>query len=136
MNAKLMAALGAALLLSTPVLAQNSPGAAPTRNTCLMVGQIWSWRAPNDRTLIVEDNWHNKFKLTLMVPCQNLTFKERVGFKAFGGTQLSCLSKGDSVFVRNPGFPQNCPIREIVPYTPQMEQMDKAAEAAKQQQSP
>lgn len=133
MKAILMAALGAALVLSMPALAQSPPGPPSTQNSCLMVGQIWSWRAPNDRTLIVEDNWHHKFKLTLMVQCLNLTFKERVGFKAFGGTQLSCLSKGDTVFVRNPGFPQRCPIRDIVPYTPQMEQMDKAAEAAKQQ---
>ena len=57
----------------------------------------------------------------------NLTFKERVGFKAFGGTELSCLSKGDSVLVREPGFPQRCPIVDIVPYTPQMEAADKAA---------
>src|SRR5262249_35465463 len=96
--------------------------------------QIWSWNAPNDKTLIVEDNWHQKFKLTLMSPCINLTFKERVGFKAFGGTQLSCLSKGDDVLVRNPGFPQRCPIADIVPYTAQMEQADKAAAAAKEQQ--
>jgi hypothetical protein len=122
MNGKLFSLLGLALLATAPATAAPS---------CLMVGQIWSWNAPDNKTLIVEDNWHSKWKLSLMGTCINLTFKERVGFKAFGGTQLSCLSKGDDVLVRNPGFPQRCPISDIVPYTPQMEAADKAAAAAK-----
>jgi hypothetical protein len=124
MNIKLFSALAVAALAATPVLAAPS---------CLQLGQIYSWNAPDNKTLIVEDNWHQKFKLSLMGYCQNLTFKERIGFKAFGGTQLSCLSKGDYVLVRDPGFPQRCPIMDIVPYTPQMEAADKAAKAAKQQ---
>ncbi|HKD21441.1 MAG TPA: DUF6491 family protein [Rhizomicrobium sp.] len=124
MNIKLFSALAVAALAATPVLAAPS---------CLQLGQIYSWNALDNKTLIVEDNWHQKFKLSLMVYCQNLTFKERIGFKAFGGTQLSCLSKGDYVLVRDPGFPQRCPIMDIVPYTPQMEAADKAAKAAKQQ---
>jgi hypothetical protein len=122
MKIKLFSVLGLAALASAPALAAPS---------CLQIGQIYSWNALNDKTLIVEDNWHSKFKLSLMVPCQNLTFKERVGFKSFGGTQLSCLSRGDDVLVRDPGFPQRCPITDIVPYTPQMEAADKAAAAAK-----
>src|SRR5579863_6608928 len=117
MKTGLLVALGAALILSTPAWAER---------TCLAIGQIYSWDARNDKTLIVEDNFHQKFKLSLMVPCVNLKFKERVGFKSIGGTQLSCLSRGDEVFVHDPGFPQRCPIIDIVPYTPQMEQADKA----------
>lgn len=123
MNIKLFSALAVAALAATPVLAAPS---------CLQLGQIYSWNALDNKTLIVEDNWHQKFKLSLMGYCQNLTFKERIGFKAFGGTQLSCLSKGDDVLVRDPGFPQRCPIIDIVPYTPQMEAADKAAKAAKE----
>ena len=127
MNIKLLSAAGCVVagLCAQPALA------APA---CLRLGEIYSWNALDNKTLIVEDNWHQKFKLSLMVYCQNLTFKERIGFKAFGGTQLSCLSKGDDILVRNPGFPQRCPIVDIVPYTPQMEAADKAAKAAKEQQ--
>ena len=125
MKTTLLAALGAAILISAPAWAERS---------CLEIGQIYNWKAPDNKTLIVEDNWHKKFKVSLMVSCQDLTFKERVGFKSFGGTELSCLSKGDDVLVRNLGFPQRCPITDIVPYTPQMEQADKAAAAAKAQQ--
>jgi len=123
MNMKLLGMLGVTLLAAAPAYAAPS---------CLQIGQIWNWNALNDKTLIVEDNWHQKWKLTLMVSCINLTFKERVAFQTVGGfTGLSCLSKGDNVMIRNPGFPQRCPITDIVPYTPQMEAADKAAATAK-----
>ncbi|HUO91607.1 MAG TPA: DUF6491 family protein [Rhizomicrobium sp.] len=129
MNIKLFSAVGVAVLVSAPAMAAPS---------CLQIGQIYSWNAVNDKTLIVEDNWHQKWKLSLMAPCINLTFKERVGFQSIGGFGgLTCLSKGDNVIVRNPGFPQRCPITSIVAYTPQMEAADKAAAAArKAQQNP
>lgn len=127
------------ILLATGLLATGlwaaliAPAAAAP--SCLEIGQIYNWHANDDKTLIVEDNWHQKFKLSLMAPCINLTFKERVGFKTIGGfTGLSCLSKGDEVLVRDPGFPERCPIIGIVPYTPDMEKADKAAAAAKAQQ--
>ena len=122
MNIKLFSVLGFAFLATAPAYAQPS---------CLQVGQIYSFNAPNDKTLIVEDNWHQKWKVSLMGSCINLSFKERVGFQSIGGMQLSCLDKGDNVLVRNPGFPQRCPITSIVRYTPQMEAADKAAAAAK-----
>ena len=116
--------------LATVTLAVAAPAvAAPS---CLQIGQIWSWNAPNDKSLIVEDNWHQKWKLSLMGTCINLSFKERVGFQSIGGFGgLTCLSKGDNVLVRNPGFPQRCPIVDIVPYTAQMQAADNAAAAAK-----
>jgi hypothetical protein len=119
---KITLALGFAILLSAPAVAAPS---------CLEIGQIYNWNAPDNKTLIVEDNWHNKYKLSLMAPCINLTFKERVGFKTIGGfSGLSCLSKGDDVEVRDPGFPQRCPIVSIVPYTADMAKADAAAAAA------
>ena len=127
MNIKLFSAVaGLALAAAAPALAAPS---------CLQIGQIWNWNAPDNKTIIVEDNWHQKWKLSLMGPCINLTFKERVGFQSIGGFGgLTCLSKGDNVVVRDPGFPQRCPIMNIVPYTPQMEAADKAAAAAKKAQ--
>ena len=113
-------AVGAALIATQ---ASAAPG-------CLQLGRIWSWKAVDNKTLIVEDTIHQKFKLSLMGYCPNLQFRERVGFKAFGGTQLSCMSKGDYVLVRGP-IDGRCPIIDIVPYTPEMEKADKASAAAK-----
>lgn len=122
MNRKLLVVLGLAVLASAPATAAPS---------CLEIGEIWNWDAPNDRTVIVEDNWHQKFKLTLMTKCINLTFKDRVEFKLIGEyTRLACISKGDEVLVHDPGMPQRCPIVDVVRYTPEMEKADKAAAAA------
>ena len=117
-----LAALTAALLV-TPALAGR---------TCLQQSQIYNWKALNDRTLIVEDNRHDKFKLSLMVSCQHLQFHENLGFRTFSNTALACVSKGDEVISGTAIGPQHCPIKTIEPYTPDMEKADKAAaEAAK-----
>lgn len=114
---------GLAALASSPALANP---------TCLQIGLVDSWTVPDDRTLIVQDTFHNRFKMQLMGTCPGLSFKERVAFKAFGGTRLSCLSAGDDVFVRNFGTGgQRCPIAKVTPYTSDMEKADQAAAAAK-----
>lgn len=110
-------------VLVTPALANR---------TCLQQAQIYSWKALDNRTLIVEDNFHNKFKLGLMVDCQHLQFHENLGFKIFASTALACVSKGDEVISGTSIGPQHCPIKTIEPYTADMEKADKAAaDAAK-----
>ncbi len=120
---KLLLAAGLAVLVATPALANPN---------CLMLSQIWNWKAVDNKTLIVEDNYHQKFKLGLMGYCPNLPFKEALAFKVIGGTGLSCITKGDLVITHQ--FPEGgfrCPIVNIVSYTPEMEKADKAAAAAK-----
>ena len=96
---------------------------------CLEIGQIWSWKALDQSTLIVEDNWHQKFRLGLMGYCGQLPFKLTLGFKSIGGISgLECLSKGDEVISHDIGMHYTCPIASIIPYTPAMEKADKAAE--------
>jgi len=118
-----------------PAIAQT-PQSTPA-NACLRFGEIYSWNAPDNRTLIVEDNLHQKFKLSLMGYCPNVTFKERVGFRSRGAMRLTCMSPGDDVVVNNMGSgSQRCPIQSIVAYTPAMQKADEAAAAAKQQRKP
>ena len=95
---------------------------------CLEIGQIWSWKALDRSTLVVEDNWHQKFRLGLMGYCGQLPFKLTLGFKSIGGISgLECLSKGDEVISHDIGMHYTCPIASIVPYTPAMDKADKAA---------
>ncbi|HEY1962902.1 MAG TPA: DUF6491 family protein, partial [Rhizomicrobium sp.] len=106
--------------------------AQPARSPCLRFGEIWSWKALDNYTIVAEDNQHNKFRLSLMGYCPSVQYRERVGFKSLGAMHLTCMSAGDDVIVSNPGTgPQNCPIKSITAYTPAMEQADKAAAAAK-----
>jgi hypothetical protein len=123
---KVLMLAGLALCVATPALANAS---------CLQLSQIWNWKAVDNKTLIVEDNFHQKFKLSLMTTCPDLLFKENLGFKSFGGTGLSCLTRGDDVIDRDrPLGAFRCPISNIETYTPAMEKADKEAAAAKQSQ--
>ena len=118
-------------LLLAAALVALAP-AAYASPTCLEIGQIDTWNVQNDRTMIVQDEFHNRFKVTLIGTCPTLGFKERIGFKSFGITQMSCLSSGDQIVERNFGTgAQVCPIRSVVPYTADMEKADKDAAAAK-----
>ncbi len=127
MRTQLLAALGLAAIISTPALAADP--------TCLQIGRIYGWKVVDNKTIIVEDDLHQKFKVTLMITSPTLTFKQRLGFKSIGGSELSCLTRGDEVLVRDDAMPSHNPISSIVPYTPAMEAADKAAAAAKAQQA-
>jgi hypothetical protein len=93
--------------------------AASANPDCLQIGRIWSWKALDDRTLVVEDELHQKFKLGLMGYCPRLPFKLLLEFKSVGGINgLDCLARGDEVISRDIGMPYTCPIMSIAPYTP------------------
>ncbi len=122
MKKAVFAALGLVLLV---LPARANPN-------CLQIGLLWSWKAFDDKTLIVEDERHDKFKLGLMGYCPQLPYKLALGFKSIGGiTGLDCLAKGDQVISRDIGMAYSCPIMSITPYTPAMEQADRAAAAGK-----
>jgi hypothetical protein len=122
------------LILAAAALGMLFPlSASADDSACLRYGYIYNWHVVNDKTLIVEDNWHKKFKVHLIGVCSDLDYHERLGFKSPGGMALSCLSPGDEVITRDfgTGFRQHCAITHIEAYTPDMEKADKAAEAAK-----
>jgi hypothetical protein len=131
MRKTILAAAAVTALGCVSATAQPAPTESAPR-ACLRFGEIYSWNAPDNYTLIVEDNLHKKFKVRLMSYCPNVTFKERVGFRSPGSMDLSCMSPGDDVIVNQFGAgPQRCPISSITAYTPAMEKADKAAAAAK-----
>lgn len=120
----LMAALAA--LAAAPAAAdQAAKPEAP--QACLQIGRIWSWNAPDNRTLIVENDTHQKFKLDLMGYCPGLTFKEALAFRSIGGMYLSCITPGDVVFFHDVGMETRCVISKVSAYTPAMEKSDKEA---------
>jgi len=113
--------------LLVTALAAAVPGAA-SADTCLRAGYIWNWDVRNDRTLVVEDYDHRKYLVNLMGGCYDLKYDLRLGFKAFGGSRLSCIERGDQVISRGYGVgPQHCVVTQIEPYTHEMEQADRAA---------
>ena len=98
------------ILWAAIVLGAFAATPAAANPNCLTVDQIWSWKAVDNKTLIVEDNWHQKFKLTLMISTPDVRYKERIGFKSIGGTALSCLTPGDDVLIHDVAGPGQDPI--------------------------
>lgn len=139
MKTSILLAAGLAALMATPslspALAQNGDhGKAEgwqknEPRACLQIGRIWSWYAPDNRTLIVENDTRKKFKLDLMGTCPGLTFKNTIGIRSPGGSYLSCVTPGDSVFFHDIGMSMRCVISKISHYTPEMEKADKAKRA-------
>lgn len=100
------------------------PAAADTG--CLQIGRVWSFHPLDDKTLIVEDELHQKFKVGVAGYCPRLPLKLTLGFKSASGISgLDCVRKGDTVISRDVGTNYTCPVMSIVPYTPAMEKTDK-----------
>jgi hypothetical protein len=118
---------------ATGAAGQDAGPSAPP-SACLRFGEIYSWKALDNRTVIAEDTRHNKFRLALMGYCPDVQLKERIGFQSPGSSYLSCMRAGDTLLVNQfgTGRPQRCPISGITAYTPQMEAADKAKAAGGQ----
>lgn len=114
-----IAILTAALVTLTCLPAAAQPSApASAQRPCLRLDSIYNWKAVDNKTLIVEDDFHKKFRVGLMTYCEGLQFKDRVAFHSAVPVQLTCLTPGDDVIIRElgTGF-SRCPISSIVPYT-------------------
>ncbi len=110
---KILSALaGVAILAATPAAA----------STCIRHNDIWNWSSINDKTLILENSRHQKWIAKLIGTCSNLNFHQTIAVKSFGGFQLSCVERGDTVITRDIGFRGRCSIISIEPYTPPAKQ--------------
>jgi hypothetical protein len=125
----LVAALFASAIV--PALAQApglQPGAPARAPECLRNINIWDYTpVPGNRSLIVTDKSRRKYRVDFVAPCYNLQHQFGLGFKTFAPGALACVTRGDSVLMRDPVGPNQCIIDRVVPYTPAMEQADRAA---------
>jgi hypothetical protein len=120
MRFKFLAAVtGFAVLIAVPTLSHSA---------CLTVLRQLHCRWLDKQTIIMEDIRHQKFKLTMkLCPAAYLRTRDKCALQVFGGTEFTCARAGaDDV--------NDCPILNIVPYTHEIEQADKATAAAKTQQ--
>ncbi len=109
-----------------PALAQP-----PDANACLQPINFYSFQPVpgNNRSLVVTDRARKRYRLTFMGPCYNLDYHLALRFKTFG-SNLSCVSRGDSVYVRDVATPGQCVIKSVAYQTPALDKSD--AGAAKQ----
>jgi hypothetical protein len=115
MKTAILIAIAFVTLACLPAAAQPSVPPSAQR-PCLRFDSIFNWKALDNKTLIVEDNFHKKFRVGLMGYCEGLQFKERVAFHT-APVHLTCLRSGDDVIVRQLGTDSfnRCPITTITP---------------------
>ena len=114
--------LAAAVLVCVAVPAIAQPGGP----VCLRQIDLYSFDAvPGNRSLIVEDRRHQRYRLNFQGICTGLQYKMGLAFKSFSNSSLSCLSRGDQVIQRDPVGPSHCVIRDIQRQTPEMDRADR-----------
>ena len=90
------------------------PASASTN--CLQIGRTWSWKALDNKTLIVEDELHQKFRLALEGYCPRLPFKLNLAIRSASGINgLDCVRRGDNVISEDVGARYTCPVMSVVP---------------------
>jgi len=126
------AALFSAVPVFMPAWAQSP---APAEPACLRQVNMYDFKpVPGNRALIVIDRGGKRYRVNFMGVCHDLQYPLGLRFKTNGTSNLSCVSKGDSVLFHDPAQPGICIIRDVQVQTPALDQQDAAQAAAAKQQ--
>lgn len=123
---------------AAPAFAQSSqpPKPIPDEAACLRPINLYSFSpVPGNRSLLVIDQSRRRYRVNFMGVCYNLQYHLGVAFKTRGAGNLSCVSKGDSVIVRDAATPGPCIVKDVQYQTLALDQADAAEAAAKKQQN-
>jgi len=125
--------IAALLCATTPALAQPyPPKPIPNEPPCLRPLNLYDYQlVPGNRSLVVIDRARQRYRLNFMGVCYNLQYHLTLGFKTRGAGQLSCVAKGDTVFMRDPVGPNTCVVKDVQYQTVALDQADAAAAAKK-----
>lgn len=128
MNRSLLAA--AFLVTALPATAQPAAAPASSDPPCLRQRNIYDFKTVlGNRSLIVTDLAHKRYRLNFMGVCHNLQYHLQLGFKTEGVGTLSCVARGDSVLQRDVVGPNRCVIQSVEYQTPALDKADAAAAA-------
>ena len=106
--------------------------AQPPATPCLQQVNMYSFDpVPGNRALIVTDRGHLRYRVNFVAPCYNLQYHLGLRFKTFGTSNLSCVSRGDQVLVRDVAGPPVCMIKSVEYQTPALDKADADAAAAR-----
>jgi hypothetical protein len=131
--------IAALLCTSVPAVAQPSqpypPKPIPNEPACLRQRNIYDFKpVPGNRSLVVIDLARQRYRVNFVGACYNLQYHLGIGFRTHGAGGLSCVSRGDSVMLRDGVTPAPCIIKDIQYQTAAMDQADAAAAAAAKEQ--
>jgi Family of unknown function (DUF6491) len=112
------AAILAGAGLSAPVVSAQ-PAAGPSHgNQCFLRSNINGFQAPDDRTVYIRVGVSDIYRLTLMVNCTSLSFRQGIGLESTPGDPWICSPIQATVVYRDVGIHNRCPVSDIHKLTP------------------
>lgn len=81
--------------------------------------QIRDWQVLDDNNMVIEAVGRKKYKATFMTPCNGIRYTYVIALANQGPFELDQFT----TVILPDG--ERCPIKELVPYTAEMEQQDK-----------
>jgi hypothetical protein len=109
------APLLAALAMAGSAQAENPP--AP-RQSCFHASNVSSFRAVDDRTVLVRVGVRDVYQFEIMGRCPDINWAEQIGIVARGGAWICSGLDADLVSPSSIG-PQKCPVKALRKLTPQ-----------------
>ena len=105
--------------LSTPVaVAQPAAADSGQGNQCFYTRNINGFQAPDDRTVYIRVGVRDIYRLSLMVGCTGLTFRQGIGLESTPGDSWICSPIQATVVYRDTGIRNRCPVSDIHKLTP------------------
>lgn len=90
------------------------------RYGCIYSGDMWTWRAPDVRTIFIRTSTRHYFRLDLASACPELTWPGVHLITRFRGSDSVCTALDWDLKVSADirGFPVSCIVRKMTPLSP------------------
>jgi hypothetical protein len=112
------AAVLAGAVLSAPVVSAQPASDSSHGSQCFVRRNINGFMAPNDRTVYIRVGVNDIYRLSLMVDCTSLTFRQGIGLESTPGDPWICSAIQATVIYRDAGITNRCPVSDIHKLTP------------------
>jgi Family of unknown function (DUF6491) len=109
-SAALLCLLVCAAMADTPAPAPAQAPAPEAQIAFANHGGIYNWQVVDDRTVLIQSQDRKWYKATLLSPCFDLPFAERLGFES---NSDGSFDKFSAIQVRS----QKCPLTSLVETT-------------------
>ena len=104
--------------LSAPVVSAQPAAGSSHGNQCFLRSNINGFQAPDDRTVYIRVGVNDIYRLSLMVDCTSLSFRQGIGLESTPGDPWICSPIQATVVYRDVGIRNRCPVSDIHKLTP------------------
>jgi hypothetical protein len=112
------AVLAGAVFSAQDVSAQPAAADSGHGNQCFYTRNINGFQAPDDRTVYIRVGVNDIYRLSLMVDCIGLSFRQGIGLESTPGDPWICSAIQATVVYRDTGISNRCPVSGIHKLTP------------------